>query len=128
MAGERSLELPDRAGEEALECASLVSADWSKQPEKRPVCISRMAQRSIERPNCPASGWNLEALLNLAESLACDGPVLVRIDVVLGVSKGYWQLLGEEPNRQFGHFIHWLKRFDPGASCKTPAVGRLIER
>ena len=105
-----------RDGRESLEGISFVSADWSKSSDSRSVYISRMAQRSIERAKDPTSGWSLESLLNLAESIARDGPVLVGVDVVLGVSKGYWEEFHQEHNRRFEHFIEWLKGFEPGDS------------
>ncbi len=116
MADEQILGPLGRADKEALERTRLVSVDWSKQPEKRAVHVSCMSRRSIKREQAPSSGWNLEALLNLAEGLACDTPVLVGIDVVLGVPGDYWQLLAETHDRQFEHFIDWLREIDPGDS------------
>lgn len=62
----------------------------------------------------PSGSWNLDRLMGLAADLADNGPVLVGVDVVLGVSTGYWKLV-QEASRGYPpkSFIHWLGSLDP---------------
>ena len=91
-----------------------VSADWSKGPEKRSVYVSNLRERRIERACPPGKGWTLRALMTLAEGLAPSAPVLVGVDVALGVPKGYWSLLGQRQRGTGGTFVDWLGGLDPG--------------
>ncbi|MCY4514712.1 MAG: DUF429 domain-containing protein [Candidatus Tectomicrobia bacterium] len=55
----------------------------------------------------------MNGLLDLARGLTKSGPVLIGIDVALGVSAGYWRLVqeayrGHPPNT----FVHWLEGID----------------
>ena len=97
-------------------CAYFVSADWSKNPKKRSVYIADIEERSIRK--APTSGnWNLKALLDLASDLRQSGPVLIGVDVVLGVSKGYWDMVLEKSGRHHPkNFVHWLRYLDPDST------------
>ncbi len=94
-------------------CASFVSADWSKNPKKRSVYVADIENRSIWK--APTTGiWDLNALLELANSFRQNGPVLIGVDVVLGVPKGYWDMVLEKSGRhQPKNFVHWLRNLDP---------------
>ena len=62
----------------------------------------------------PGPGWDLDALLCLAQDLAQDGPVLVGIDVALGVPKGYWAPMRDKQRRRRSEtFVDWLQGLDP---------------
>ena len=97
-------------------CAYFVSADWSKNQKKRSVYIADIEERTIRK--APTSGnWNLKALLDLANDLRQNGPVLIGVDVVLGVSKGYWNMVLEKSGRhQPKNFVHWLRNLDPDST------------
>ena len=97
-------------------CAYFVSADWSKNPKKRSVYIADIEERTIRK--APTSGnWNLKALLDLASDLRQSGPVLIGVDVVLGVSKGYWDMVLEKSGRHHPkNFVHWLRYLDPDST------------
>jgi hypothetical protein len=71
----------------------------------------RRAIWSDERPD-----WNLGKLLDLARSLAAHDPVLVGIDVALGVPAGYWSQVTEQPPwRSARTFLDWLSMLDPSS-------------
>ena len=95
-----------------LHPAYVVSADWSKHAHKRSVYIIDLQQRRIRRAESHA--WNLESLLTLAKNLACNGSVLVGIDLALGVSRDYWRRVRDgRRRRQPVTFIDWLRELDP---------------
>ena len=95
-----------------LHPAYVVSADWSKHAHKRSVYIIDLQQRRIRRAESHA--WNLESLLTLAKNLACNGSVLVGIDLALGVSRDYWRRVRDgRCRRQPVTFIDWLRELDP---------------
>ncbi len=90
-----------------------VSADWSKNPRKRSVYLADCGTRRIERSACPGVCWDVDALLELARRHSRDGPVLVGIDVVLGVPAGYWRLVQESGHAQATEtFADWLGGLD----------------
>ena len=90
--------------------ACFVSADWGKSPEKRSVYIADFRARRIQRGEPPGASWDVDALLDLANRLARNGPVLVGVDVVLGVPQGYWRLVLEERRRRPpATFVEWLE-------------------
>ena len=91
--------------------ATIVSADWGKEPSKRSIFVGEVAARSIRKVEPGPEGWNVANLLELAQKFARNGPVLVGVDVVLGVSKGYWQLVNAE-QRCFASFVEWLSGLD----------------
>ena len=92
--------------------ASFVAADWSKDPKKRSVYVADIENRSIYKAPAPTTGiWNLKTLLEFANSLRPNGPVLIGVDVVLGVSNGYWDLVS--CRHQPKNFIHWLRNLKP---------------
>ena len=96
--------------------ANFISADWSKESTKRSVYVADIDKRSI-RKHCTPGIWNLEALLDLANSLRQSGPVLIGVDVVLGVSNGFWRMVLEKSGRhQPKNFVHWLRNLDPGSN------------
>ena len=101
-------------------CASFVSADWSKNPKKRSVYVADIENRSIWK--APTTGiWDLNALLELANSFRQNGPVLIGVDVVLGVPKGYWDMVLEKSGRhQPKNFVHWLHNLDPDSDFFNP--------
>ena len=97
-------------------CAYFISADWSKESTKRSVYVADIDKRSIWKP-CTPGFWNLEALLELANTLRQSGPVLIGVDVVLGVSNGFWRMVLEKSGRhQPKNFVHWLRNIDPGSN------------
>ena len=96
--------------------AYFISADWSKESTKRSVYVADIDKRSIWKPSTPGF-WNLEALLELANTLRQSGPVLIGVDVVLGVSNGFWRMALEKSGRhQPKNFVHWLRNLDPGSN------------
>ena len=94
-------------------CACFVSADWSKDPKKRSVYVAE--NRSIYKAPAPTTGiWNLKTLLEFANTRRQSGPVLIGVDVVLGVSNGYWRMvLDKSEPHQPKNFIHWLRNLGP---------------
>ena len=96
--------------------AYFISADWSKESTKRSVYVADLDKRSIWKP-CTPGFWNLEALLELANTLRQSGPVLIGVDVVLGVSNGFWRMVLEKSGRhQPKNFVHWLRNIDLGSN------------
>ena len=96
--------------------AYFISADWSKESTKRSVYVADIDKRSIWK-HCTPGIWNLEALLELANTLRQSGPVLIGIDVVLGVSNGFWRMVLEKSGRhQPKNFVHWLRNLDPDSN------------
>ena len=86
-----------------------VSADWSKSPAKRSVYLADVRERRIAKCIPPGAGWDLEALLDVAEDLSRDGSVLIGVDVVLGVPEGYWRSVVEERCQHVPQsFVEWL--------------------
>ena len=59
--------------------AHFVSADWSKFPGKRSVYSASVRGRRVRRCVPTHGSWNLDALLDLADGLARDGPVVVGV-------------------------------------------------
>ncbi len=97
-------------------CAYFISADWSIDPTKRSVYVADIDSRSIWKASTTGV-WNLKALLELANSLRQSGPVLIGVDVVLGVSNGYWRMILEKCGRhQPKSFVHWLRNLDPDSN------------
>ena len=92
-----------------------LSADWSKRPDKRSVYLADCRERRVRRCEPPpGSDWDLDALLCRAHDLAQDGPVLVGVDVVLGVPKGYWAPMRDQQRRRRPEtFVDWLQGLDP---------------
>ena len=93
------------------EVATIVSGDWGKEPRKRSIFVADVTARSIAKVEPVAEGWSVANLLGLARTLARSGPVLVGIDVVLGVSKGYWQLVNAK-QRCCANFVEWVSGLD----------------
>ena len=93
---------------------AFVSADWSKDARKRSVHVAMPRTRCIRREE--NTDWSLEALLKLARGLKEEvGPVLLGMDLALGVPAGYWRMVrrdtaGGRPPR---HFLDWLAGLDP---------------
>ncbi len=93
-------------------CANFISADWSKNPTNRSVYVADIEKRSIWKAST-TEFWNLKALLELANTLRQSGPVLIGVDVVLGVSNGYWRMVLEKCGQhQPKNFVHWLRNID----------------
>ena len=97
--------------------AYFISADWSKESTKRSVYVADIDKRSIRKAST-TKFWNLKALLELANTLReSGGPVLIGVDVVLGVSNGYWSMVLEKSGRhQPKNFVHWLRNLDPDSN------------
>ena len=88
-----------------------VSADWSKRRDKRSVYVADLRERRIWKQS--GASWNVRALLDLAEQLSGDGPVLIGVDVVLGVPEGYWRLVLDEWRPHTPEtFVDWLRSLD----------------
>ncbi len=97
-------------------CAYFISADWSKNPKKRSVYVADIEERSIWKASTTGF-WNLKALLERANTLRHNGPVLIGVDVVLGVSNGYWDMVLEKSDRhQPKNFVHWLCDLEPDSN------------
>lgn len=94
---------------------TFISADWSKHPNKRSVYTADIGNKRIQKEKYPGTeGWNLKSLLELAKKFSRSGPVLVGVDVVLGVPQEYWQRLMQDVNTDRpGSFVQWLGGFDP---------------
>ena len=91
-----------------------ISADWSKDPRKRSVYVACLDERQIRKAYPGPNGWNLETMLALAREQSRHGRVLVGVDLALGVSEGYWQLLLDEYRGQWpATFLDWLRGLDP---------------
>ncbi len=93
---------------------AFVSADWSKDARKRSVHVAVPRTRCIRRAE--GAAWDLAVLLQLARELKEEvGPVLLGMDLALGVPAGYWHMVrrdtaGGWPPR---HFLDWLAGLDP---------------
>ena len=91
-----------------------VSADWSKSPGKRAVYVADVGERRIWKGVQTGASWDVGALLDLAEQLPDKGPVLIGVDVVLGVPKGYWRMVLEKhQSHPPENFVDWLRSLDP---------------
>lgn len=88
---------------------AFVSADWSKDTRKRSVHVAMPRTRCIRRAKSTA--WDLAALLQLARELEDEtGPVLVGMDLALGVPADYWCMVRQDAagGRPPRHFLGWL--------------------
>ena len=86
-----------------------LSVDWSKFAGKRSVYLCDVRRRRVKRCDPPGAGWNLAALLDFSDDLSRDGSVLIGMDVVLGVPKGYWRLILDDRRRGAPkNFVDWL--------------------
>lgn len=98
-----------------------ISADWSKLPGKRCVYVADLCNRRLTRPLEPPGRWSLASMLALARTL--PGRVLIGVDVGMGVSCGFWQLVladceGSPPE----NIVQWLGSIDPdGGFFETAA-------
>ena len=93
---------------------AFISADWSKGRKKRSVHVATPRTRCIRRAKSTA--WELAALLQLARELKEEiGPVLIGMDLALGVPAGYWRMVRRDAadGRPPRHFIDWLAGRDP---------------
>lgn len=93
---------------------AFISADWSKDAGKRSVHVAMPRTRCIRRAKSTA--WSLAALLQLARELKEEtGPVLLGMDLALGVPAGYWRMVQQEAagGRPPRHFLDWLAGIDP---------------
>ena len=89
--------------------AHFVSADWSKNRGKRAVYLANVGERRIAKGRRSGPGWDFNAMLGLEEDLSRDGPVLIGVDVVLGVSEGYCQMIREKGWQPAPKtFVEWL--------------------
>ena len=72
--------------------ATILAADWAKDFGKRAVWAADVNARTVR--HVPASeGWTLAGLVTAAESQVRK-PVLIAIDVVLGVPSAYFDRRG----------------------------------
>lgn len=93
---------------------AFISADWSKDERKRSVHVAMPRTRCIRRARSTAR--SLSALLRLARELKEEvGPVLLGMDLALGVPAGYWRMARREAadGRPPRHFLDWLAVLDP---------------
>ena len=94
---------------------AFVSADWSKDAGKRSVHVAMPRTRCIRRAKSTA--WRLAVLLELALELKEEtgGPVLLGMDLALGVPVGYRRMVQQEAagGRPPRHFLDWLAGIDP---------------
>ena len=92
--------------------AFFLSADWSKDAGKRSVHVADVHERRIRCAEC--GGWNLAKLLASARERAHRGPVLIGIDLVIGLPDRYWQTLrGSGRHGRPASFVEWLGQRDP---------------
>lgn len=110
---------------------TILCADWSKSANKRAVWSATTAgARAVRRMFRPA--WTLPSLLDEAALLSTAGPVLVVLDVPLGVPVGYGVALvehaGLDPSTSFLELIAWTQTapryFDPVAHTRDWTVRR----
>lgn len=88
---------------------AILSADWSKDPRKRSVHSVDVASRQIVE--LERADWDLGSLLGEARRHAGTGPVLVAMDLALGVPAGFWKAVGREPVwGQPATFLDWLAK------------------
>ena len=93
---------------------AFISADWSKDARKRSVHVAMPRTRCIRYEESTA--WDLAALLQLARKLKEEaGPVLLGMDLALGVPAGYWRMVRRdaEGGRPPRRFLDWLAGLDP---------------
>ena len=103
--------------------ANFISADWAKKPSKRAIWIADRQSGIIYRPDIPPASRSLKGLLNLANSLSENGPVVVGVDVALGVSAGFWQMIQEDDDWCSPKtFVDWLTVIDPSGEFFSTAV------
>ena len=103
--------------------AHVLSADWGKKAAKRTVYVAEVRARRVRRCKPPTEGWTAKALLDAAVTLSKDGPVLVGVDVVLGLPRGYWSH-ARAPGGVPASFVEWLAAYAPsdglfGESCSA---------
>jgi hypothetical protein len=107
-----------------MSCTSFISADWSKDTRKRSVHVADVGARTITAEH--RHSWTLEELLALAQRLSEQGPVLVGMDLALGVPAGFWTLVRRSPRWQgTTNFVEWLTSLGPddpiwGEPVRTP--------
>ena len=95
---------------------AFISADWSKDARKRSVHVAKLHTRCIRPAEDPA--WDLKKLLQLARKLKEEvGPVLLGMDLALGVPNHYWRMVPRDwrmvPRDAADgwpplHFLDWL--------------------
>ena len=94
--------------------AFFLSADWSMEAGKRSVHVADVHERRIRYAEC--GGWNLAKLLASARERAHRGPVLIGIDLAIGLPNRYWRaLLDSGRHGRPASFVEWLGRRDPGS-------------
>ena len=92
---------------------TFISADWGKSEKKRSVHIATVTgpgKAEIAAGSPPKNGWSLEGLLALATSMR--GPVLIGVDLALGVPERYWQVVTMLRKHRALHFVDWLRKRD----------------
>ena len=100
--------------------SAFISADWSKEEEKRSVHIADPHGRRIRYKG---TGWTLKTLLDLARDQ--DGPVLVGVDAALGVPDSYWREVLKMSCP--ASFIEWLRGLDPNSDFFTETARNAAE-
>ena len=94
--------------------ASLISADWSKDPKKRSVWVADVGAGQLWKADPEPPGWDFTSVVELAKTLRETGPVLIGIDAALGLPSDYWRLAVEQvPSLRSGTFVDWLRRHAP---------------
>ena len=92
--------------------AFFLSADWSKKAKKRSVHVADVHERRIRCAEC--GGWNLAKLLASARERAHRGPVLIGIDLAIGLPDRYWRTLRcSGRHGRPASFVEWLGQRDP---------------
>ena len=93
---------------------AFISADWSKDARKRSVHVAMPRTRCIRYEESTA--WDLAALLKKARELKEEfGPVLLGMDLALGVPARYWRMVPRDAadGRLPRHFLDLLAGIDP---------------
>lgn len=89
--------------------ATILSADWAKDFGKRAVWAADVDARTIGRVP-PRDGWTLASLLDEAERRV-RRPVLVALDLVLGVPSAYFDRRVDVAGwKRSSNFVDWLPR------------------
>lgn len=65
---------------------TVIAADWGLSRRKRAVAIAELGARRVSALEPPPGGWDLGALLARADT--SPGPVLVGVDLALGLPRG----------------------------------------
>ena len=104
---------------------AFISADWGRKPRKRSVHVGALDSRGDGRVfSRQREDWTVRTLLDEARSIRQQGigPVVVGVDVALGLPLGYWDQL----NDGYSSFPDWL--WDREDGFFSPQIPKPRER